>query len=119
MSALSQAHARGRLDERLSHYAKPKPLIIREPDDLPLEPYAAHLFFQLVSRCYERGGLLVTSQVSVGEWREVFGDPVVATAILDRLLHHSHVITIRGENYRLREQRRVGVLCASGTGAQD
>ena len=68
------------------------------------EPNAAHLFFQLGSRRYERGSLLlVTSNRSVGEWGEVFGDPVVATAILDRLLHHSHVVTIRGDSYRLRE----------------
>ena len=114
MTALSQAHARGRLDERLSHYAKPKLLIVDELGYLPLEPHAAHLFFQLVSRRYERGSLLVTSNRSVGEWGEVFGDPVVATAILDRLLHHSHVITIRGESYRLREKRRAGLLGASG-----
>jgi len=54
--------------------------------------------------------VLITSNRSVGEWGEVFGDAVVATAILDRLLHHSHVITIRGESYRLREKRRAGLL---------
>jgi hypothetical protein len=82
MSALGQAHAQGRLDERLSDYAKPKLLVVDELGHLPLEAHAAHLFFQLVSRRYERGSLLVTSHVSVGEWGEVFGDPVVATAIL-------------------------------------
>jgi DNA replication protein DnaC len=117
MTALSQAHAQGRLDERLTHYAKPKLLIIDELGYLPLEPQAAHLFFQLVSRRYERGSLLVTSNRSVGEWGEVFGDPVVATAILDRLLHHSHVVTIRGESYRLREKRRAGFLGATEQGA--
>ena len=81
---------------------------------LPFEPNAAHLFFQLVSRRYERGSLLVTSNRSVGEWGEVFGDPVVATAILDRLLHHSHVVTIRGDSYRLREKRRSGHLQKAG-----
>jgi DNA replication protein DnaC len=76
------------------------------------------LFFQLVSRRYERGSLLVTNNRSVGEWGEVFGDPVVATAILDRLLHHSHIITIRGDSYRLREKRRAGLLQkASAPGA--
>ena len=65
-----------------------------------------------MSRRYERGSLLVTSNRSVGEWGEVFGDAVVATAILDRLLHHSHVLTITGESYRLREKRRAGVLNA-------
>ena len=69
-----------------------------------------YLFFQLASRCYERGSLLLTSNRSVGEWGEVFGDPVVATAILDRVLHHSHVVTIRGESYRLREKRRSGLV---------
>ncbi|TJX65314.1 MAG: ATP-binding protein, partial [Mesorhizobium sp.] len=66
--------------------------------------------FQLVSRRYEKGSILITSNRSVGEWGSVFGDPVVATAILDRLLHHSTVITIRGDSYRLREKRRSGLL---------
>ena len=70
---------------------------------LPFEPAAAHLFFQLVSRRYERGSMLITSNRSIGEWGTVFGDAVVATAILDRLLHHSHVVTIRGDSYRRRE----------------
>ncbi len=118
MTALSQAHAQGRLDERLTQYAKPKLLIVDELGYLPLQPHAAHLFFQLVSRRYERGSLLVTSNRSVGEWGEVFADPVVATAILDRLLHHSQVITIRGESYRLREKRRAGLLGATQTGAE-
>jgi DNA replication protein DnaC len=118
MTALAQAHARGRLDERLSHYSKPKLLIVDELGYLPLEAHAAHLFFQLVSRRYERGSLLVTSNRSIGEWGEVFGDPVVATAILDRLLHHSHVVTIRGESYRLREKRRAGLVGNAGSGAR-
>ncbi len=58
----------------------------------------------------ERGSLLITSNRSVGEWGTVFGDSVVATAILDRLLHHSQVITIRGDSYRLREKRRAGLV---------
>jgi DNA replication protein DnaC len=110
IAALVKGLAEGRLDERLAFYAKPKLLIIDELGYLPFEPSAAHLFFQLVSRRYERGSLLVTSNRSVGEWGEVFGDPVVATAILDRLLHHSHVVTIRGDSYRLREKRRAGFL---------
>ena len=88
---LAKAHTDGRLEERLSQWAKPKLLIVDELGYLPFEPHTAHLFFQLVSRRYERGSLLVTSNRSVGEWGTVFGDPVVATAILDRLLHHSHV----------------------------
>jgi DNA replication protein DnaC len=107
---LLKAHAEARLDERLSFYAKPKLLIIDELGYLPFDPNAAHLFFQLVSRRYERGSLLLTSNRSVGEWGTVFGDAVVATAILDRLLHHSHVVTIRGDSYRLREKRRAGLV---------
>ncbi|MDX1017407.1 AAA family ATPase [Sinorhizobium medicae] len=117
VATLVRAHGEGRLEERLGFLAKPKLLIIDELGYLPLEPNAAHLFFQLVSRRYERGAMLVTSNRSVGEWGTVFGDPVVATAILDRLLHHSHVITIRGDSYRLREKRRSGLLQKSTTAA--
>lgn len=110
VAQLAKAHQDGRLEERLTHYGKPKLLIVDELGYLPFEPDAAHLFFQLVSRRYERGAMLVTSNRPVGEWGTVFGDPVVATAILDRLLHHSHVVTIRGDSYRLREKRRSGLL---------
>jgi hypothetical protein len=68
------------------------------------------LFFQLVSRRYETGAMLITSNRSVAEWGSVFADPVVATAILDRLLHHSHVLTIRGDSYRLRAKRKSGLI---------
>lgn len=107
---LVQAYRQGRFEEKLSQYSKPKLLIVDELGYLPLEPEASHLFFQLVARRYERGSILVTSNRAVGEWGGVFGDPVVATAILDRLLHHSHVLTIRGESYRLKEKRRSGLL---------
>jgi DNA replication protein DnaC len=118
VAQLARAHADGRLEERLTHYAKPKLLIVDELGYLPFEPNAAHLFFQLVSRRYERGAMLVTSNRAVGEWGSVFGDAVVATAILDRLLHHSHVVTIRGDSYRLREKRRSGLLQKTAPGPQ-
>jgi DNA replication protein DnaC len=110
ITSLAKAHAEGRLEDRLSFFAKPKLLIVDELGYLPFEPSAAHLFYQLVARRYERGAMLITSNRSVGEWGSVFSDPVVATAILDRLLHHSHVVTIRGDSYRLREKRRSGLL---------
>jgi DNA replication protein DnaC len=78
VAQLAKAHAEGRLEERLSHFAKPKLLIVDELGYLPFEPDAAHLFFQLVSRRYERGAMLVTSNRSVGEWGSVFGDPVIS-----------------------------------------
>ena len=98
MAGLTKAHADGRLEEKLLQLSKPKLLIIDELGYLPLEPAAAHLFFQLVSRRYERASMLITSNRPVGEWGQVFGDAVAATAILDRLLHHSQVITIRGRS---------------------
>jgi DNA replication protein DnaC len=115
VAQLAKGHGEGRLEERLAQFAKPKLLIIDELGYLPFEPDAAHLFFQLVSRRYERGAILLTSNRSVGDWGTVFGDAVVATAILDRLLHHSHVITIRGDSYRLKEKRRSGLLQKAAT----
>ena len=119
VAGLARAHSEGRLDDRLMQLSKPKLLIpacagTSELGYLPFEPNAAHLFFQLVSRRYERGSLMITSNRAVGEWGTVFGDPVVATAILDRLLHHSHVITIRGDSYRLKEKRRSGLVQKTG-----
>ena len=75
ITSLARAHAEGRLEERLAFYAKPKLLIIDELGYLPFEPNAAHLFYQLVARRYERGSVLVTSNRSVGEWGTVFGEP--------------------------------------------
>ncbi|MER8524671.1 IS21-like element helper ATPase IstB, partial [Mesorhizobium sp. M1076] len=105
VAMLAKAHDDGSLEKQLTTLSRPKLLIIDELGYLPFEANAAHLFFQLVSRRYERGSILITSNRSVGKWGSVFGDPVVATAILDRLLHHSTVITIRGDSYRLREKR--------------
>ncbi|NVN10929.1 IS21-like element helper ATPase IstB [Nguyenibacter vanlangensis] len=119
VAMLAKAHADGALDKQLALLSRPKLLIIDELGYLPFEANAAHLFFQLVSRRYERGSILLTSNRSVGEWGEVFGDPVVATAILDRLLHHSTVITIRGDSYRLREKRRSGLLQKAGASIRE
>ncbi len=113
VTTLVKGHAEGRLEQRLAQLSKPKLLILDEFGYLPFEPAAAHLLFQLISRRYERGSILITSNRAVGEWGRVLGDQVVATAILDRLLHHSHVLTIRGDSYRLREKRRSGLLKAT------
>ncbi len=64
----------------------------------------------LVSRRYKKGAMMITSNRTISEWGAVFGDAVIATAILDRLLHHSHIVTIRGDSYRLRAKRRSGLL---------
>jgi IstB-like ATP binding protein len=106
--AARKAHESGALDDKLASLAKPKLLIIDELGYyLPFDPNAAH---RLVSRHYERSAILLTPNRSVGEWAAVFGDPVMATAILDRLLHHSAVVTIGGDSYRLKERRRAGLL---------
>jgi len=110
LGALVKGQQQGTLEAKLAQYSKPKLLIIDELGYLPLEPQAGHLFFQLISRRYEQGSVLISSNRPVEEWDEVFGDQVVAAAILDRLMHHSHVVTIRGDSYRLREKRRAGLF---------
>ena len=109
MAALVRAYDSGELEECLAMLARPRLLIVDELGYLPMPASAAHLLFQLVSRRYERGSMLVTSNQPVSEWGAVLGDDVAATAILDRLPHHSQVPTIRGESYRLREKRRSGL----------
>lgn len=115
VAQLAKAHSEGMLDARIAHFAKPQLLVIDELGYLPFEVDAAHLFFQLVSLRYEAGAILLTSNRTVSDWGNVFGDPVVATAILDRLLHHAHVVTIRGDSYRLREKRRSGLITNRAT----
>jgi DNA replication protein DnaC len=107
---LGRAYREGRLDRRLRIYLAPKVLIIDEMGYLPLDDLGATIFFQLVSARYERGSIVLTSNKSYGEWGTVFGDPIIATAILDRLLHHSTTVNIRGESYRLKERRKAGLI---------
>lgn len=109
---LRKAYEENRLDKRLRVYVRPRILVIDEVGYLPLDNLAANLFFQVVSARYERGSILLTSNKSFGEWGELLGDPILATAVLDRLLHHSHVINIRGQSYRLREKLKTGVYGA-------
>jgi DNA replication protein DnaC len=107
---LGRAYREGRLDRRMRVYLAPKVLIIDEMGYLPLDDLGATIFFQLVSARYERGSIILTSNKSYGEWGSIFGDPIIATAILDRLLHHSTTINIRGESYRLKERRKAGLI---------
>lgn len=110
VSDLGRAYREGRLDRRMRIYLAPKVLIIDEMGYLPLDDLGATIFFQLVSARYERGSIILTSNKSYGDWGSIFGDPIIATAILDRLLHHSTTINIRGESYRLKERRKAGLL---------
>ena len=110
VSDLGRAYREGRLDRRMRIYLAPKVLVIDEMGYLPLDDLGATIFFQLVSARYERGSIILTSNKSYGDWGSIFGDPIIATAILDRLLHHSTTINIRGESYRVQERRRAGLL---------
>ena len=107
---LGRAQAEHRLDRRLRVYLAPKVLIIDEFGVWPYDRLAATALFTLISARYERGSVILTSNKGFAEWGEVLGDAVIATAILDRLLHHSHVLNIRGDSYRLREKKRAGLF---------
>lgn len=107
---LGRAYREGRLDRRLRIYLAPRVLVIDEMGYLPLDELGAMIFFQLVSARYERGSIILSSNKSYGDWGTIFGDPIIATAILDRLLHHSTTVNIRGDSYRLKERKKAGLL---------
>jgi DNA replication protein DnaC len=104
IEALGRAEREGRLTEKLRFYSRASLLIVDEIGYLPITSGGANLFFQLVNARYEKGAMILTSNRGFAEWGEVFGDPVVATALLDRLLHHAVVVQIEGASYRLRAQ---------------
>lgn len=104
MSQLKNALKENRLETRLKHFSKYKVLIIDEIGYLPIDTDASNLFFQLISKRYEKHSTIITTNMPFSDWVEIFGSPVLAQAILDRLLHHSHVISIKGESYRLKEK---------------
>jgi DNA replication protein DnaC len=103
ITSLAKAEREGSLRERLRFLCRPQLLIVDEIGYLPVVPGGGNLFFQLVNARYERGAMILTSNRGFAEWGEVFGHPVVATALLDRLLHHAVVIHIEGASYRLRQ----------------
>lgn len=102
IEGLSRAEREGRLPEKIRFYTRASLLIVDEIGYLPITPGGANLFFQLVNARYEKGAMILTSNRGFAEWGEVFADPVVATALLDRLLHHAVVVQIEGASYRLR-----------------
>jgi DNA replication protein DnaC len=99
-----------RLERRLHALCNPKLLILDEMGYVPLDQRSAQFLFRLISRRYQKGSIILTSNKSYGEWGDVVSDYVLATAMLDRLLHYSTTINIRGESYRLREKRKAGVF---------
>lgn len=104
VSRLAQAHNAGRLSDELTRLGRIPLLIVDEVGYIPFDPEAANLFFQLVSARYERASVIVTSNKPFGRWGEVFGDPVVAAAMIDRLVHHAEVVSLKGDSYRLKDR---------------
>lgn len=110
LGRLMRAQQENRLERQLQQLVYPKVLILDEMGYLPMNRHEASLFFRLLTRRYERASLIITSNKSFVDWGEVFNDQVLATAILDRLLHHSTTVNIKGESYRLKEKRKAGLL---------
>lgn len=110
IAVLTKALTENRLEEKLKLFTTPRLLIIDEIGYMPIERAGANLFFQLISRRYERGPMILTSNQSFAAWGEVFGDRIIATAILDRLLHHAVTLNIRGNSYRLKEKLKAGLV---------
>ena len=115
VNLLADAHAAGRLQPELVRLGRYPLLVIDEVGYVPFEPEAANLFFQLVAARYERASLIVTSNKPFGRWGEVFGDDVVAAAMIDRLVHHAEVVALKGDSYRLKDRDLGRVPPASTT----
>ncbi len=109
---LKKAYEDNRFENVLRYYKTIELFIIDELGYLPLDAEGAKLFFELISQKYEKGSIIVTSNRSFSEWDKIFSDSVLATAVLDRLLHHSSVINIRGKSYRLKEKQKNGLIGA-------
>jgi DNA replication protein DnaC len=104
VTRLAEAHHAGRLQDELRRLGRYPLLVVDEVGYIPFEPEAANLFFQLVAARYERASLIVTSNKPFGRWGEVFGDEVVAAAMIDRLVHHAEVLNLKGDSYRLKDR---------------
>lgn len=114
ITSLEEAQAAGRLTQRMKVLTHPAVLIVDEIGYLPVSRTGAMLFFQMIARRYERASTVLTSNKSFEEWGEVFGDEVMAAALIDRLLHHCHIINIRGNSYRMRHHTELWRSLNSG-----
>ena len=104
---LKKANSENRFINRINHYAKYKVLVIDEVGFLPVDPEGANMLFQLINKRYERHSTIITTNKPFGKWHEIFNDVILANAILDRLLHHSHIININGNSYRLKNKIKI------------
>jgi len=107
ITQLKKALLENRLENRLKHYAKYKVLIIDEIGYIPVDMEGSNLFFQLIAKRYEKHCTIITTNSTFSKWPEIFGTPTIANAILDRLLHHSHIISIKGPSYRIQSKVQV------------
>ena len=103
IASLEEAQTAGRLAQRLKTLVFPSLLIVDEIGYLPISRTGAMLFFQVISRRYEHAATVLTSNKGFDEWGEIFGDEVMAAALIDRLVHHCHIVNIRGNSYRMRQ----------------
>jgi len=104
ITQLKKALLENRLESRLKHFSKYKILIIDEIGYLPIDLDASNLFFQLIAKRYEKHCTIITTNSNFSKWPDIFGSPTIANAILDRLLHHSHIISIKGPSYRIQSK---------------
>ena len=102
MNDLHRAHLEGKINEKLKKLGSYKLLIIDELGYLPINKEDSKLFFQLIDRRYEKFSTIITTNINFSQWDEIFGDAIIANAIIDRILHHSHVVTIKGKSYCLK-----------------
>lgn len=105
MTQLKKAHNENRLEQRMKFFARYKVLVIDEIGYMPIDTDSANLFFQLIARRYEKHCTIITTNAPFSKWNEIFGSATLANAILDRLLHHSIIVSIKGPSYRLKEKR--------------
>ena len=110
LERLLKSREQGRLKRKLQWFVKPHVLLIDEVGYENLSPEQATLFFQLVNTRYENGSIILTSNRNFGRWGEIMSDDAVATATLDRLLHHAHVLSLEGDSYRMKDRLKIGVV---------
>ena len=110
IESLLRAKETGRLKKRLNWLKKPNLLLVDEVGYEPLTSEQSHVFFQLINARYETGSVIMTSNKPFAKWAELMSDEAVATAILDRLLHHSHVFSLKGDSYRMKDRLKVGAV---------
>jgi DNA replication protein DnaC len=104
VAALGDARRAGRLEDELTRMARIPLIVVDEVGSIPFDPEAANLMFTLVSSRYERASMIVTSNKPFSAWGEIFGDDVVAAAMIDRLVHHAEIVALKGDSYRLRDR---------------